>query len=155
MAEAELDWISVGHVEDLPEGRVKTVTARTTSICLVHFDGPGATRHGIFKPRFIADLVDRQMMGALDPAGLANAKLTVGVIAPALHATAFEEHTRLAAPGMDFKHGRLDAVDLTAVARKVVAVVALFTRLDDVVSALRLDAAFRQHVESGVQPIGL
>jgi len=34
-----LDWISVGHVEDLPEGRVKTVTARTTSICLVHFDG--------------------------------------------------------------------------------------------------------------------
>ena len=35
----ELDWISVGHVDDLPEGRVKTVTARTTSICLVHFDG--------------------------------------------------------------------------------------------------------------------
>ncbi len=34
-----LDWISVGHVDDLPEGRVKTVTARTTSICLVHFDG--------------------------------------------------------------------------------------------------------------------
>ncbi|MEL6684851.1 MAG: thiamine pyrophosphate-dependent enzyme [Pseudomonadota bacterium] len=38
MTEA-LDWISVGHVDDLPEGRVKTVTARTTSICLVHFDG--------------------------------------------------------------------------------------------------------------------
>ncbi len=36
---ANLDWISVGHVDDLPEGRVKTVTARTTSICLVHFDG--------------------------------------------------------------------------------------------------------------------
>jgi pyruvate oxidase len=34
-----LDWISVGHVHDLPEGRIKTVTARTTSICLVHFDG--------------------------------------------------------------------------------------------------------------------
>jgi pyruvate oxidase len=34
-----LDWISVGHVHDLPEGRVKTVTARTTSICLVHFEG--------------------------------------------------------------------------------------------------------------------
>jgi len=37
-----LDWISVGRVEDLPEGRVKTVTARTTSICLVHFDGQWA-----------------------------------------------------------------------------------------------------------------
>lgn len=39
MTTKELDWISVGHVDDLPEGRVKTVTARTTSICLVHFDG--------------------------------------------------------------------------------------------------------------------
>jgi thiamine pyrophosphate-dependent acetolactate synthase large subunit-like protein/nitrite reductase/ring-hydroxylating ferredoxin subunit len=37
-----LDWISVGHVDDLPEGRIKTVTARTTSICLVHFDGQWA-----------------------------------------------------------------------------------------------------------------
>ena len=37
-----LDWISVGHVGDLPEGRVKTVTARTTSICLVHFEGQWA-----------------------------------------------------------------------------------------------------------------
>ena len=34
-----LDWIEVGHVDDLPEGRVKTVTARTTSICLAHFEG--------------------------------------------------------------------------------------------------------------------
>lgn len=34
-----LDWIRVGQVDDLPEGRVKTVTARTTSLCLVHFDG--------------------------------------------------------------------------------------------------------------------
>ncbi len=34
-----LDWIKVGHVDDLPEGRVKTVTACTTSMCLVHFDG--------------------------------------------------------------------------------------------------------------------
>lgn len=34
-----LDWIKVGRVEDLPEGRVKTVTARTVSICLSHFDG--------------------------------------------------------------------------------------------------------------------
>ncbi|MEL7125390.1 MAG: thiamine pyrophosphate-binding protein [Pseudomonadota bacterium] len=37
-----LDWISVGHTTDLPEGRVKTVTARTTSICLSHFDGQWA-----------------------------------------------------------------------------------------------------------------
>jgi len=37
-----LDWVSVGHVGDLPEGRVKTVTARTTSICLSHFDGQWA-----------------------------------------------------------------------------------------------------------------
>ncbi len=42
MPEQELEWISVGHVGDLPEGRVKTVTARTTSICLVHFDGQWA-----------------------------------------------------------------------------------------------------------------
>ena len=42
MATENLDWISVGHVDDLPEGRVKTVTARTTSICLVHFDGQWA-----------------------------------------------------------------------------------------------------------------
>ncbi|NRB35672.1 MAG: Rieske 2Fe-2S domain-containing protein [Rhodobacteraceae bacterium] len=34
-----LDWIKVGHVDDLPEGRVKTVTARTVSICLSHFQG--------------------------------------------------------------------------------------------------------------------
>lgn len=39
MTEDTLDWIAVGHVDDLPEGRVKTVTARTTSICLVHFEG--------------------------------------------------------------------------------------------------------------------
>ncbi|MEO0669110.1 MAG: thiamine pyrophosphate-binding protein [Pseudomonadota bacterium] len=38
----QLDWISVGHTGDLPEGRVKTVTARTTSICLSHFDGQWA-----------------------------------------------------------------------------------------------------------------
>ncbi len=42
MNKEQLDWISVGHVDDLPEGRVKTVTARTTSICLVHFDGQWA-----------------------------------------------------------------------------------------------------------------
>lgn len=37
-----LEWIHVGHVDDLPEGRVKTVTARTVSICLSHFDGKWA-----------------------------------------------------------------------------------------------------------------
>ncbi len=39
---SELDWISVGKVEDLPEGRVKTVSARTTFLCLSHFDGQWA-----------------------------------------------------------------------------------------------------------------
>ncbi|MCY4150655.1 MAG: thiamine pyrophosphate-binding protein [Aestuariivita sp.] len=42
MTEQAMDWISVGHTTDLPEGRVKTVTARTTSVCLVHFDGQWA-----------------------------------------------------------------------------------------------------------------
>ncbi|MEX3017551.1 thiamine pyrophosphate-binding protein [Gymnodinialimonas hymeniacidonis] len=42
MTDETLDWISVGRVEDLPEGRVKTVTARTTSLCLSHFDGQWA-----------------------------------------------------------------------------------------------------------------
>ncbi len=42
MASQDLDWISVGKVDDLPEGRVKTVTARTISICLSHFDGQWA-----------------------------------------------------------------------------------------------------------------
>ena len=37
-----IDWISVGHIDDLPEGRVKTVTARTVSICLSHFEGEWA-----------------------------------------------------------------------------------------------------------------
>ncbi|MDU8943760.1 thiamine pyrophosphate-binding protein [Ovoidimarina sediminis] len=37
-----LDWIRVAHVDDLPEGRVKTVTARTVSICLSHFEGQWA-----------------------------------------------------------------------------------------------------------------
>jgi len=38
----QLDWISVGKTEDLAEGRVKSVTARTVSICLSHFDGKWA-----------------------------------------------------------------------------------------------------------------
>ncbi len=42
MSEQDLDWISVGHEGELPEGRVKTVTARTVSICLSHFDGKWA-----------------------------------------------------------------------------------------------------------------
>ena len=39
MSDMTLEWIRVGHRDDLPEGRVKTVTARTISICLSHFDG--------------------------------------------------------------------------------------------------------------------
>ncbi len=42
MTDDTLEWISVGHVDDLPEGRVKTVTARTVSLCLSHFDGQWA-----------------------------------------------------------------------------------------------------------------
>ena len=42
MSKQELDWIKVGHTSDLPEGRVKTVTARTVSICLSHFEGQWA-----------------------------------------------------------------------------------------------------------------
>ncbi len=37
----ELDWVSVGPA-DLPEGRVKTVSARTHYLCLSHFDGQWA-----------------------------------------------------------------------------------------------------------------
>lgn len=42
MSDKQLDWISVGKADELPEGRVKTVTARTVSICLVHHDGQWA-----------------------------------------------------------------------------------------------------------------
>lgn len=42
MSTDKLDWIKVATVNDLPDGRVKTVTARTTSICLSHFDGKWA-----------------------------------------------------------------------------------------------------------------
>ena len=42
MTANNLEWISVGPADDLPEGRVKTVTARTVSICLSHFDGQWA-----------------------------------------------------------------------------------------------------------------
>ena len=35
-------WIKVGHINDLPEGRVKTVTARNVSICLAHFENQWA-----------------------------------------------------------------------------------------------------------------
>lgn len=36
------EWFRVADVAELPEGRVKTVTVRTTSLCLVHFDGQWA-----------------------------------------------------------------------------------------------------------------
>ncbi len=39
MSESLLQWVRVGAVGDLPEGRVKTVTARNRSICLSHFQG--------------------------------------------------------------------------------------------------------------------
>ena len=38
----QLDWIKVAKVGDLPEGRVMTVTARTTSLCLSRFEGKWA-----------------------------------------------------------------------------------------------------------------
>ncbi|MDD9910784.1 MAG: thiamine pyrophosphate-binding protein [Ahrensia sp.] len=42
MADEALEWIKIGEVGDLPDGRVKTVTARTVSLCLSHFDGQWA-----------------------------------------------------------------------------------------------------------------
>jgi thiamine pyrophosphate-dependent acetolactate synthase large subunit-like protein/nitrite reductase/ring-hydroxylating ferredoxin subunit len=39
MTDAALTWIKVAEVDELPEGRVKTVTAGTKSLALVHFDG--------------------------------------------------------------------------------------------------------------------
>jgi pyruvate oxidase len=39
MNEAVLEWFRVGSTSDLPEGRVKTVTPRSRSICLSHFQG--------------------------------------------------------------------------------------------------------------------
>jgi pyruvate oxidase len=38
MNEAVVEWIRVGSTADLPEGRVKTVTPRSRSICLSHFN---------------------------------------------------------------------------------------------------------------------
>ncbi len=37
-----LEWFDIGAVTDLPEGRVKSVTARTHNLCLSHFDGQWA-----------------------------------------------------------------------------------------------------------------
>ena len=34
-----MNWFRVAHVDELPEGRVKTVTAETKSLALVHFKG--------------------------------------------------------------------------------------------------------------------
>ncbi|MCR9137531.1 MAG: thiamine pyrophosphate-binding protein [Alphaproteobacteria bacterium] len=42
MSNDTLEWVNVGVTADLPEGRVKTVTARNISICLSHFDGQWA-----------------------------------------------------------------------------------------------------------------
>ncbi len=42
MSDQDLEWINVASVDDLPEGRVKSVTARNVSICLSHFDGQWA-----------------------------------------------------------------------------------------------------------------
>ncbi len=42
MTEETLDWIRVADEAEVPEGRVKTVTARTAFICLSHFDGQWA-----------------------------------------------------------------------------------------------------------------
>ena len=36
MSDENLEWIAIGREDDLPEGRVKSVTARTVSICLSH-----------------------------------------------------------------------------------------------------------------------
>lgn len=42
MNEKQLDWVKVGQVDDLIDGRVKSITARNVSICLAHFDGQWA-----------------------------------------------------------------------------------------------------------------
>lgn len=42
MTKETLDWIHVADLNEVPEGRVKTVSARTTFICLSHFDGQWA-----------------------------------------------------------------------------------------------------------------
>jgi thiamine pyrophosphate-dependent acetolactate synthase large subunit-like protein/nitrite reductase/ring-hydroxylating ferredoxin subunit len=39
MSEAELDWHKVAELDELAEGRVKSATAGTRTIALVHFDG--------------------------------------------------------------------------------------------------------------------
>lgn len=42
MSDQKVVWIKVGAASELPEGRVKTVTARTDTICLSHFNGQWA-----------------------------------------------------------------------------------------------------------------
>lgn len=42
MTAPTLEWVRVAGVGDLPEGRVKTVTPRSKSICLSHFQGQWA-----------------------------------------------------------------------------------------------------------------
>ncbi|MEL6978111.1 MAG: thiamine pyrophosphate-binding protein [Pseudomonadota bacterium] len=41
-AAADLDWIKVADANDLPEGRVMSVTAGALTLCLSHFDGQWA-----------------------------------------------------------------------------------------------------------------
>ncbi len=42
MNTASVEWIGVASVDELPEGRVKTVTLRSNSICQPHFQGQWA-----------------------------------------------------------------------------------------------------------------
>jgi pyruvate oxidase len=42
MNQKVINWFHVGSVEDLPDGRVKTVTPGNRSVCLSHFDGQWA-----------------------------------------------------------------------------------------------------------------
>ena len=39
MSTDNLEWISVGHVDDLPEGRVKPVTCEKVTVCMTHYEG--------------------------------------------------------------------------------------------------------------------
>ena len=42
MGDNNLEWVKVGKVSDLPEGRVKSITARNIPLCLSHFEGQWA-----------------------------------------------------------------------------------------------------------------
>ena len=38
MSDAKLDWYRVADLDELPEGRVKTVTLGTQSLCMTHHE---------------------------------------------------------------------------------------------------------------------